>query len=165
MTVCQDSVAPKPYIVLYSGTGWHCGCWYRTFSGSVVRPPTTEDWMCSTCCVKAEKGGTERPCLVINLSQCHCVHHTSSMDCSGSELGPRHEKPATNHLTYDTTTFILVDFKVEGCCCVKAYRRIADVRSVKFSIPELTALNFEFFWLSTECMNMYVHLLVYRTNF
>jgi hypothetical protein len=29
--------------------------------------------------------------------------------------GPRQEKPATNHLTYDTTTFILVDFKVEDC--------------------------------------------------
>jgi len=48
------------------------------------------------------------------------------MDCTGGELGATARKAIDK--PPDTTTFILVDFKAEGCCCGKVYRRITNVR-------------------------------------
>jgi hypothetical protein len=37
-----------------------------------------------------------------NCTQCHFVHHKSHMDCHGTKIGLRGEKPATNRLCYGT---------------------------------------------------------------
>lgn len=139
-------------------TGWHYGCWCRTFNGNIVRTSDNRRLNVQHLLNESSKEGRNETVILrdkrvpVSLCSPHIPYGLHWQRTRATVRKASDKSP-------DTTTFILVDFKMEGCCCGQVYRRITNVRWGVILHTELTALNLEFFWLSTECMNIYIYCL------